>query len=243
MRLLSVFPLLLLLSATVQAAPVDPTLTRVLELSGVALLCEQTAPLLQRGMPANQQKRLDKTFAASALCDDLAKRLASELPKAQLEEALQLLDSPLAQQFTEAERGVAEAGGLADYRAQLSQRPPRAERVELVRRLDKAAHTTELATLLRYEVGKTQALLTLKARGETLSEKVLGEQTAGQIAALRSSSASGVEAFMLYAYRQTPSAQLTEYAALYEQAPVHAVLEATVRQLPKVFAARRAQLK
>lgn len=48
---------------------------------------------------------------------------------------------------------------------------------------------------------------------------------------------------MLYAYRQTPSEQLAEYAALYEQAPLRAVLEASAQALPEVFAARRAKLK
>lgn len=243
MRLLTLFTLLLTLVAPVQAAPLDPTLKRVLELAGVQLLCEQTPALLQRGMPAAQQQQLAKAFAAEQLCTELAKRVAAELPKAQLSEALQLLDSPLAKQFTAAERAVGEDGGLAAYRAQLGERPPRAERLQLVQRLDKAAHTSAMATLLRYEVGKTQALLTLRARGENLSEQALAEQTAAQVAPIRDSSARGIEVFMLYAYRQSPSTQLAEYAALYEQPAVRAVLEASARQLPKVFAAQRAKLK
>ena len=243
MRLLTFLSLLLVLTSPVHAAPVDPTLKRVLELAGVQLLCEQTAPLLVRGMPADQHKRLAKAFSADLLCDDLAKRLSAELPKAQLEAALKLLDSPLAHHFTEAEHTVGEDGGLAAYRTQLAERKPRKERLELVQRLDKAAHTTELATLLRYEVGKTQALQSVRARGKNLDEKTLSAQTAEQVAPLRASSASGVEAFMLYAYRQMPSDKLAEYAALYEQEPVRAVLEASTKQLPKVFAARRAALK
>lgn len=243
MRLLTFLSLLLVLISPAYAAPVDPTLKRVLELAGVQLLCEQTAPLLVRGMPAEQHKRLAKQFAADLLCADLAKRLTPALPKAQLEAALKLLDSPLAKHFTEAEHAVGEDGGLAAYRAQLAERAPRKERLALVQRLDKAAHTTELATLLRYEVGKTQALQAVRARGKNLDEKTLSEQTAAQVAPLRASSASGVEAFMLYAYRQMPSDKLAEYAALYEQEPARAVLDAVTKQLPKVFAARRAALK
>lgn len=243
MRLLTLFALLATLGLPVQAAPVDPTVRRVLELAGVQLLCEQTPALLQRGMPAPQQKRLAKAFAAEQLCADLAKQLAAEVPKAQLSEALTLLDSPLAKHFTEAERAVGSDGGLAAYRTQLAERPPRGERLQLVQRLDQAAHTSAMASLLRYEVGKTQALMALRARGENLDEKALGEQTAAQLAPIRASSASGVEAFMLYAYRQSPSTQLAEYVALYEQPAVRAVLEASARQLPKLFAARRAQLK
>lgn len=239
-------PLLLVAVLLVLAGPVraaDATLERVLDLAGVKLLCEQTAPLLQRGMSAEQQKSLGRAFAAAPLCADLAKRVATRLEPAQLQEALKLLESPLAQHFTAAERAVGEDGGLAAYRQQLQARPPLGKRLELVRRLDKAAHTTELATLLRYEVGKTQALLTLRARGGDLDEKALAEQTAAQLAPLRASSASGVEAFMLYAYRQTPSDKLDEYAVLYEQAPLRAVLEASAKALPEVFAERRAKLK
>lgn len=241
MRLLSAVALSFALSFPVQAA--TDTLDRVLELAGVRLLCEQTLPLLQRGMSAEQQKQLAPLFAAGPLCADLAKQVAPKLKPQQLEAALKLLDSPLAEHFTAAERAVAKDGGLAAYRAQLQERPPLPARLELVRRLDQAAHTTELATLLRYEVGKTQALLALRARGGNLDEQALAEQTAEQLAPLRSSSASGVEAFMLYAYRATPSAQLGEYAALYEQAPLRALLEASSQALPVVFAARRAKLK
>lgn len=231
----------LALSASAHAA--DDALARVLELSGVKLLCEQTAPLLQRGMPTEQQNALGLAFAAAPLCADLAAKVAKQVKREQLTAALQLLDSPLAQHFTAAERAVGEDGGLVTYRQQLQERPPLGRRLELVQRLDKAAHTTELATLLRYEVGKTQALLALRARGGNLDEKSLAEQTAAQLPPLRESSAKGIEAFMFYAYRQTPSDQLAEYAALYEQAPLRAVLEASVKALPEVFAARRAMLK
>lgn len=85
--------------------------------------------------------------------------------------------------------------------------------------------------------------MALRARGGDLGEQELAEQTAAQLAPLRASSTSGIEAFMLYAYRQTPSDQLGEYVALYEQEPLRAVLEASVKALPDVFAARRAKLK
>ena len=232
---------LLALAGPARAA--DNTLERVLELSGVKLLCEQTAPLLQRGMQAEQQKALGQAFAAAPLCRDLAAKVATQVKREQLDAALKLLDSPLARHFTAAERAVGKDGGLPAYRQQLQERPPLGKRLELVQRLDKAAHTTELATLLRYEVGKTQALLVLRARGGDLDEKSLAEQTAAQLPPLRESSAKGIEAFMLYAYRQTPSEQLAEYAALYEQAPLRAVLEASAQALPEVFAARRAKLK
>ena len=232
---------LLALAGSVRAA--DNTLERVLELSGVKLLCEQTAPLLQRGMQAEQQKALGQAFAAAPLCRDLAAKVATQVKREQLDAALKLLDSPLAQHFTAAERAVGKDGGLPAYRQQLQERPPLGKRLELVQRLDKAAHTTELATLLRYEVGKTQALLALRARGGDLDEKSLAEQTAAQLPPLRESSAKGIEAFMLYAYRQTPSEQLAEYAALYEQAPLNQLLKASVQALPAVFAERRAALK
>lgn len=215
------------------------------ELAGIRLLCEQSAPLLQRGLSATRQAELGRLFAADALCQDLAKRLVGTLDQAQLEQAQQVLDSPLARRFTAAERAVGEDGAeaLASYRAQLAARPPLQARLALVRRLDVAAHTTALAALLRYEVGKTQALLALKARGETLDEQALSKQTEAQARALHASSAEGVESFMLYAYRQMPSAQLDEYAALYEQAAVRLLLESSEQALPALFAERRAQLK
>ncbi|MGB4074383.1 hypothetical protein [Pseudomonas sp.] len=244
MRLLLIA--LLFSSSLAQAAPPKAeAFAPVFELAGIRLLCEQSAPLVQRGLNDQQQAKLAKVFAAEALCLDLAKQLAGRLDQAQLQQALNLLESPLAKGFTAAERAVGESGaeGLAAYRKQLTERPPREERLQLVRRLDAAAHTTALATLLRYEVGKTQAFLALQGRGESIDEKALNSQTKAQEDALRASSAEAVESFMLYAYRQMPSEKLAEYAALYEQPAVAQLLDGSVQVLPELFAARRAQLK
>src|SRR5690606_30871070 len=93
-------------------------------------------------------------------------------------------------------------------------------RLALVQRLDQAAQTSALAARLRQEVDKTRLLLALRARGEPASERRLEELSARQLEALRSSSRAAVESFMFFAYRRIPSAELSEYAALYEQAPV-----------------------
>ncbi len=217
----------------------------VFELAGIRLLCEQSAPLLARGLSEQQQAQLGDAFAADALCQDLARQLAGTFDQAVLQQIQGVLDSPVARRFGEAERAAGQDGGaaLASYRVQLAQRPPRAERLALVQRLDGAARTTELASLLRYEVGKTQALLTLMARGDSLDEQDLSRQTASQAAALRASSTEAVESFMFYAYRQMPSAQLAEYTALYERPAVALLLERCVRVLPQLFAERRAMLR
>jgi hypothetical protein len=237
--------LLLVASLAHAAPPKAEAFAPVFELAGIRLLCEQSAPLLERGLNTQQQAVLGELFAADALCLDLARRLAGTFDQAQLGQARRLLGSPLAQRFSAAERAVGEDGGeaLANYRAQLVERPPRAPRLALVRRLDAAAHTSALAAQLRYEVGKTQALLALKARGESLDEQALNEQTRAQAEALRAGSVEAVESFMLYAYRRMPSAQLAEYAALYEQPAVALLLQGSLQALPELFATRRAALR
>lgn len=245
MRFLIVLSLLCFTSLSLAAPPKTEAFAAVFELSGIRLLCEQSAPLLHRGLDAKQHAALSEAFAADALCTDLAKRLVGKFDQDQLERARQLLGSPLAQRFSAAERAIGEgdAEGLAEYRVQLTERPPRQERLDLVKRLDTAAHTTELAALLRYEVGKTQALLALRARGENIDEQALSKQTRAQEEALRASSAKAVESFMLYAYRQIPSAQLAEYAAIYEQPAVALLLKSSAEVLPQLFAERRAALR
>jgi hypothetical protein len=244
MRLI-VLPLLLLAAASLRAEPASPhALLPLFELAGIHLLCEQSAPLLQRGQEPAEQQRLGQLFAGPALCLELAKRVSAQLDAAQLVQARERLDSPLAQRFTAAERAVGEQPqGLVEYRQRLAAQPPRGVRLELVKRLDAAAHTTVLASLLRYEVGKTQALLALRARGENLDEAELQAQTQAQAEAIRQSSAQAVESFMLYAYRQMPSEQLAEYAALYEHASVSQLLAASVAAVPQLFGERREQLR
>jgi hypothetical protein len=244
MRFLIVVPLLLTATLARAEALAPNAFNKAFELAGISLLCEQAAPLLQRGLPQAQQAKLAKAYASAQLCADLARQLATKFTAKQLQQAQRLLESPLAQQLTAAERAVGEqATELASYREQLSSRPPRADRLALVQRLDQAAQTTVLATLLRYEVGKTQAVLALKAQGGSIDEATLSSKTTAQRDALQASSQQGVQAFMLFAYRQTPSDQLAEYAALYEQEPIKSLLSASVAGLPSVFAARRATLK
>lgn len=244
MRFLSVVPLLLAATLARAETLAPAAFNKVFELAGISLLCEQTAPLLQRGLPDAQQAQLAKAYVGAQLCADLAKQLATQFTAKQLEQAQVLLESPLAQHFTAAERAVGEsATELVSYREQLSSRPPRADRLALVQRLDQAAQTTALATLLRYEVGKTQAVLALKAQGGSIDEATLTGKTSAQHDALQASSQQAVQSFMLFAYRQIPSEQLAEYAALYEHEPIKSLLSASVAALPKVFAARRAALK
>ena len=242
---LFLLPLLLLAAATARAEPASAkALLPLFELAGIHLLCEQSAPMLQRGQGEIEQQRLAELFAAEALCLELARRVATRFDAQQGEQASERLDSPLAQRFTAAERAVGEdPEGLAEYRQRLQEHPPRGVRLELVKRLDAAARTTELASLLRYEVGKTQALLALKARGESLDEVELQAQTQQQASAIRQSSEQAVATFMLYAYRQMPSDQLAEYAALYEHASVSQLLTVSLEVLPQLFAERREQLR
>lgn len=236
---------LLLAAAPVQAEPAAPEeLLPLFELAGIHLLCDQSAPLLLRGQAPGLQAQLGELFSSESLCSDFATRVGSKLDKAQLEQAREHLESPLAQRFTTAERAVGEQPeALAEYRQRLIEQPPRGLRLELVQRLDAAAHTTALASLLRYEVGKTQALLALKARGENLDEGELQAQTQTQADAIRESSAQAVASFMLYAYRQVPSEQLAEYAALYEHPSVNQLLAVSLEVVPKVFGERRERIR
>src|SRR5690606_31861057 len=242
---LFLLPLLLLAAITVRAEPASAkTLLPLFELAGIHLLCEQTVPMLQRGQGEAEQKRLAQLFAGEPVCLDLARRVGKRFDDMQGEQVRERLDSPLAQRFTAAERAVGEQPeGLAEYRQRLQEQPPRGVRLELIKRLDAAARTTELASLLRYEVGKTQALLALRARGENLSEAELQAQTQKQAEAIRQSSAQAVESFMFYAYRQMPSDQLADYAALYEHPSVSQWLAISLEVVPQLFDERRQQLR
>ena len=242
---LYLLPCLLLSTALARAEPVAPSaLPPLFELAGIQLLCEQTVPMLQQGQEQKQQALLGELFEGQLFCQQLAERVAPQLDHAQVAEIQRLLQGELAQRFTAAERSVGEQPeALAEYRERLQQQPVRGARLELVQRLDQAAHTTDLASLLRYEVGKTQALLALRARGDTLDEQPLQEQTQTQAEAIRRSSEQAVESFMLYAYRQMPSDQLAEYASLYEQPSVRLLFSASLEVVPQLFAERRERIR
>lgn len=227
------------------AAPAKPeTLAPLFELAGVRLLCEQTAPLIERGLPPEQQQQVNRSFSADQLCRPLAQRVALQMTAEEVAQAKSLLEGPLAREFTEVERAVGEdVEGLAAYAKQLAERPPLKARRDLIRELDRQAHTSELAAVLRYESGKTQAWLAVRARGEQIDEKTLSQQTQEQRQSLRRSSRQNVETFMLYAYRRMPSERVQAYLALYQDPAVQKLLATSLKQLPRVFAAQRRHLK
>lgn len=243
MRLLMAVPLLLGITLGQAQAASQEHYAQAFSLSGISLLCERALPLIQLAQP--QHLELEQLFAAQPMCAELAQMLGDEFDDAQLERIVLALSSPLALQFTQAESAVGGSGGeaLEVYSQQLQAKPPRAIRVELVQRLDKAARTTDMATLLRYEAVKTQALLALKTRGQTLTEAELAAQTAAQLPVLRESSNAAVASFMLFAYRQQPSARIAEYAALYEQPELSRLLQRSIDLMPQLFAERRAKLQ
>jgi hypothetical protein len=243
-----IFFLLATLLLTSLAQAVEPATSqafkRVFDLAGLRLLCEQSGPLLMQGL-GSENEQLQGLFNADLMCAQLAGRVASSVDAQQVQQAISLLESPLAKRFVDAELAVGAEGdaGLKAYREQLASRPPLQARLELVQRLEAAAYTTELSALLRYEVGKTQAWIALKARGANPDERALGEMTAAQLDLLRQSSGQSVESFMLYAYRQIPSEELQAYAELYEQPALKGLLAASAEALPSVFASRRAALQ
>ena len=91
MRLL--MTLLCLAASLAHAAPPKAeAFAPLFELAGIRLICEQSAPLVQRGLGEQQQAQLARLFAADALCLDLAKRMATSFDQARLQQALRALE-------------------------------------------------------------------------------------------------------------------------------------------------------
>ena len=235
----------LLLPSLAQAESVTAETTLpLLEHVGVKLLCEQSSPLLLRGQPDVLQSKLAVLFDSQTMCQELAEQVATALTVEQTQQAQELLQGEITQQFSAAERAVGEQPEkLGAYRERLREQAPRGERVGLIKRLDDAAHTTELASMLRYELGKTQALIALLRQGQNLDEAELTARTQTQHDAIRQSSADAVSTFMLFAYRQIPSEQLEAYVNVYEAPSIKQLLKSGVDTIPLLFADRRDQLR
>lgn len=229
----------------VQAQELDSQLMQsVLQLSGVGLLCEQAQPLLEQGLPEAARESLGKAFSAQVFCQRLGDKLQMRLSSAQLRQAQRELQASWVQRFTVLEQQVGqESEGLKSYRAQVAERPVRGERVELLKQLDKAAQTSELAYVMRYEIGKTQLQLALQQQSKLADEQQLIEHTQDLQAKLRQASEQGVQSFMLYAYRRVPSSELQPYVQLHQAGATGVVLKAVVDTLPGLFAEQRADLR
>ena len=210
------------------------------EQAGLRPLCAEVKPLLAHGLAEPQA--LVEQFPDD-LCKAFSVRLAHKLPATVLNEAFRLLQRPELTRLGQAELQASLASeNLAHYRKMLQQKPVKAERLALIRRLNQASYSAQLAYQLRYEVGQTQVFWLLLNQHQAPTDKALEAMTHAPSIALKKVSDEGVESFMLYAYRMIESEQLTQAIAVYQSDEVAALLAAANDVISEYFSERRVAL-
>lgn len=219
--------LVCLLPGLVGAVELGPLAVRAMELSGARESLEGLPKALEEQVAGDPRtKKLNKKQRAElanilkpvldsrTLVDGLTNALVATGDEGRLGQAVAIMDSPVFQKVTKQsmkESAVATAKDMSDYAKGLEKKPPDAERVRLLQRLDAA---TDGAAILA-DISYTSAAQFLAAAPMSPSER------AAQLEQLRARlEVSSPNEFLirnLYALRKVELKDLEAYVAAHEQ--------------------------
>ena len=214
----------------------DPNDSQVLELyvkSGMENQVEQLPSVIQtvfdQSVPQDDQARklpkeilsvmrasVPEAYAPERLKKTIVAELAERLTDQDIKDTLKWLDSPVGKKCTQLEEAASTAEAQAEmeqYAARLSDSPPTAERLKVLRELDSAAKVTEDAVQMAIQ---TQAAVALAVRATLPSEQqeALGdvyreiEKTRPTVEA---SARSQTLVSLLFTYRSLTDAEIELY--------------------------------
>lgn len=208
------------------------TAQEVLELSGFREQVEQIPALIQVQLQQRQNsldpdvyavvsRVLLESFRADSLYTTVVQRFAADADPERLNAVLEWLRSPLAQKMIrlEVEAGTPEGQQkLKDYAAALQGNPPAQIRLALVKRLDEATRTTELAiatsaSMVGAMMGTLQAQLPPEKR---MDEAQVGKELSRMKAQLQAPMKNNTLVNFLFTYRSVSDEELTQYLSFWE---------------------------
>jgi hypothetical protein len=220
------------LYAQTQAENID----KMLELSGLKKQVEQMPEQIRSGFVQRQQRaekklspedydRLLKIITDSYNASDLKQSVADYFKKHydhdRVSAELKILNLPLSRKMAELEDKASTPEALQEiqkYAEKLKSEPAAPERLELVRRLDKAASATDLqvdllVTMIMSNVRMSSSVGSTEKRLDQNQLKLMADRIRKE---LWSSMENFTTTSFLYVYRGVPDAEMKEYIKLHE---------------------------
>lgn len=237
-RLCAALPLLLFALQAVAAAPAghQQKLQRIMELEGLNMIIKQIPKDLLNDIRQHtylDRQRLSKeqidtieqvagtNFDPKRIRREVLQRLQEHYEARRIDAVLAELRKPLYRKITALEKRAnspEEAEDLQAYVARLALHNPDPKRVRLMKELDRASHSTEIAVSVEVEIAKTlmRCAAAYNPDDRKLSPERL-EKIAGRIRRkITPSVRNNIVIWSLYAYRSLSSRELRDYTALYQ---------------------------
>lgn len=224
-------------TAALGASPSQQTkLAKVMELYGLTTLIDhipqdviddfsQDDYLERQNLSQDQVNTLKQVvttnFAADRIRKDAVKQLTSDYDAARIDAVIAQLSSPLYRKITALEQQANSpeaASDLQEYVARLALHNPDPKRLELMKALDRASHSTKIAVSIELEIAKTmiRCAAAYSDDGEPLPESRLKDIVARLKGTITHSVRNHILIWSLYAYRSLSRRELQDYIAIYE---------------------------
>jgi hypothetical protein len=156
------------------------------------------------------EKMLKEAFTAKGFIDRGASEVKKNFDEKRVKAAIEMMSTPLSKRMTEMEKAQPSKADVEAFAAQ----PPTAQRMDLIRKLDKASKSTELMSQLSIAAARAAASSAAANDPKKLARIDAEIETArGQMMeTLRNNVLGG----MALIYRKSSDADLTEYVKLQE---------------------------
>lgn len=232
----------------------------LLDAAGVSAVLAQTDLLIQQeianlekaplGFSASelqtlQQQMLDR-LGPQQLQADIIARLQQSLTAQQQQELQRLLQSPRTRFLHTLQAQLDDAvvrEAMRSYKVQVKENAPNEQRLELLSELDDSLQQSALETELKVELRKQLlAMVTQIKTNESFSEALLDQQLADYRRDLESSISRNALYAYLYLFKRTPSPQVQELIATYNQPAYEQFMALCHDTLQDSFRAAREQM-
>jgi len=227
-RLLLLVALLSGMHAADAASPADGgKMGRLIDVSGIrhtaqqilpSMLASIDAPNPSMGAPVRAAMRdaATQAFQPDPIVERVRTRMTAALNTRQIDETLVWLDSPLGRRITTMENEASDPGSYASIQSfgrELQKQPPSKHRASLVRELDRATGSTDLAASL-LEVTAVATALGVNAShpaAQQLQGEALRRQVKAGLAKMRKETEQLVMTSLYYTYRALSDQELESY--------------------------------
>ncbi len=215
--------------AAVDRSAVDPA-TELFRLSGMEQQIAAIEPGIEQqfaaqtgALPSDVRARVQTAIRAAfdtrTMQRDALAHLKAHMEPARANEVIDWLQTPFGLRVVHLEEAASEPEAMAKleaYAASLPDRPPSAQRLVAIQRLNRAVRGTELMTEVLFTMTAATGRAVVSAMPEAGSMEELESQLASQRPALQMAAKNLMLTSMLFTYRELDDAELASYIEFLE---------------------------
>jgi hypothetical protein len=183
---------------------------------------------------------LTSDFDTKVLTQDISRQLEEKYVTTRVSTVLAKFREPLSLRITRLEKQANSPAAARDFEqfvTDLASHAPDPDRVELLKELDRASHSTEIAILIQIEIAKTlvQSVSVFDNNRQPLSESQMDDLVMALKDQLPTSVRNHILVWSLYAYRSLSNSDIKDYIATYRNEDMQWFIRVSTTALVKAM--------